>query len=146
MSAVVGTRPGVRLGRLVGAGLLGAVVTAGVTTAAAALLRLGGVDFEVDGGELPVAGIGTVTFVAASVGVLLAVAVVRWSARPVEQFRRVAVVLTTLSLVPPLLWGHGAGTVVALVALHLLAAVVMISAVARLLRPSTGGGRRSQRS
>ncbi|CAM3652417.1 DUF6069 family protein [Nocardioides zeicaulis] len=137
MSAVVGTRSGARLGRLAGAGLLAAVGTAVVTTAAAALLHLGGVDFEVDGGEVPVAGIGTVTFVASSVGVLLAVALRWWSARPAEHFVRVAFVLTALSLVPPVLWGRGAGTVVALEALHLLAAVVMIGAMARLLRPET---------
>lgn len=134
MSAVVGSRVGSGLGRLVGAGLLAAVVTAGVTTAAAALLRLGGVDLKVDGGEVPVAGIGTVTFAAASVGVLLAVAMRRWSARPAELFVRVALALTAVSLVPPVLWGHGPSTVVALVVLHLLAAAVMVSAVARLLR------------
>ena len=111
MTAVVGTRAVVRPARLVGA------------------------DFEVDGGDVPVAGIGTITFLAASVGVLLAVAVRRWSPRPAELFVRVAVVLTAVSQVPPLLWGHGAGTVVALVALHLLAATVMITATARRLRP-----------
>ncbi len=43
------------------------------------------------------------------------------------------VLLTALSLVPPFINGFGAGTVVALVALHLTAAAIVIPVLARRL-------------
>jgi hypothetical protein len=136
MSAVVETRPrlGARLARLVGLGLVAAVAAAVVTTLVAALLKALGADFEVDGGAIPVAGFGSITFMFSVVGVVLAAVLLRWSPRPADHFLRVAVVLTALSLVPPVLWGHGAGTILALVVLHLVAAAVMVSATVRILR------------
>ena len=68
------------------------------------------------------------------VGVVLAAALLRWSARPAERFVRTTVALTAVSLVPPVLSGAGAATVVTLVALHLVAAAVMVPALARSLR------------
>jgi hypothetical protein len=67
------------------------------------------------------------------VGVAIAAALSRWSARPAERFVQTAVTLTAVSLVAPLLSGGAASTIVALVALHLIAAVVMIPALARSL-------------
>ena len=67
------------------------------------------------------------------VGVAIAAALSRWSARPAERFVQTAVTLTAVSLVAPLLSGGAAATIVALVALHLIAAVVMIPALARSL-------------
>jgi len=118
--------------------LTGVLATIGAMTAtalAAALLRAGGVDFEVEGGEsIPVSGIAVVTGVLSAVGVVIAAAFGRWSARPVTWFVRIAVTLTAISLVPPFAFGSGAGTVAALVGLHLLAAAVMVPALARSLR------------
>ena len=68
------------------------------------------------------------------VGVVMAAAFLRWSARPAKQFVRTAVSLTAISLVPPLLSGAEPATIVALVGLHLVAATVMIPTLARKLR------------
>ncbi len=125
-------RPYRRLGR---AALVATPVAMAATGLAAALLRAVGVGFEVDGGErIPVSGIVVVTAVLSSVGVVLAAAFLRWSTRAGTWFVRTAVALTAISLVPPFAFASGAGTVAALVGLHLLAAAVMVPALARSLR------------
>jgi hypothetical protein len=131
-------RPTVHVRRvrgLVGAGV-GATLAAVVATAlAAAAARALGVDFEVrDGETIPVSGVAVVTGFFCLVGVGLAAALLRWSARPAERFVRSAVTLTALSLVPPFLSGADAATVATLLGLHLVAATVMIPALARGLR------------
>ncbi len=102
----------------------------------AALARAAGVDFEVpEGGEtIPLSGFAVVTGFFSLVGVVLAAALLRWSAHPAERFVQAAVSLTAISLVPPLLSGAAAATIAALVVLHLVAAAVMIPALARGLR------------
>ncbi len=106
------------------------------TTLAAALARAVGVDFEVpDGGEtIPLSGIAFVTGFFSVVGVVIAAALLRWSARPAERFVWTAVSLTAISMAPPLLSGANPGTAAALIALHLVAATVMIPALTRSLR------------
>lgn len=117
------------------AGLVATPVAMAATGLTAALLRVAGVGFEVTGGErIPLSGIAVVTGVLSAVGVVLAAAFLRWSARPADWFVRTTVALTAISLVPPFVLGSGAATVVALVGLHLLAAAVMIPALARSLR------------
>jgi hypothetical protein len=71
------------------------------------------------------------------IGIALAVALLRWSARPAGLFVRTTVSLTAISLVPPLLSGAGAATTTALVGLHLVAAAVIIPTLARSLRTRT---------
>jgi len=112
------------------------------TTLVAALARAAGVDFEVGdpGEQIPVSGIAVVTGLFSVVGVVIAVALLRWSARPAERFVWTAVSLTAISLVPPLLSGGDTATVATLVGLHLVAAVVMIPVLARTLRDA---GRRT---
>ncbi|MEU4531367.1 DUF6069 family protein [Micromonospora ureilytica] len=109
------------------------------TTLAAALARAVGVDFEIpDGGEtIPLSGFAVVTGFFSVVGVVIAVALLRWSARPAARFVWTAVALTALSLVPPLISGANAATSTALVGLHLVAAAVMIPVLARSLRTRT---------
>jgi hypothetical protein len=121
---------------LVGTGLLGTVAATAATAAGAALARVAGVGLEVpDGGEtIPVSGVAFVTGVFSLVGVGLALALLRWSARPAERFVQTTVVLTAVSLVPPFVVGASLGTSLALVALHVVAAAVMIPALARGLR------------
>jgi hypothetical protein len=134
-----------RSGRLVGTGLLGTAAAMAATATGAALARAAGVGFEVpDGGEsIPVSGVAFVTGVFSLVGVGLALALLRWSARPADRFVRTAVVLTAVSLVPPFVVGASPGTSLALVVLHLLAAAVMIPTLAGGLRarsaPTAGG-------
>ena len=67
-------------------------------------------------------------------GTAIAAAFQRWSARPGTRFVQTALVLTAISLAPPVLSGAAAATVAALVGLHLIAAAVMIPALARSLR------------
>jgi hypothetical protein len=106
------------------------------TTLAAALAQAAGVDFEVpDGGEpIPLPGFAVVTGFFSVVGVVIAVALLRFSARPAGRFGWTAGSLTAISLVPPLLAGANTGTTTALLGLHLIAATVMIPTLARGLR------------
>ena len=123
--------------RLAVTGLTATLAAMVATTLAAALARAAGVDFEVPegGGEtIPLSGFAVVTGFFSLVGVALAAALLRWSARPAERFVRAAVTLTVISLVPPFLSGASSTTAAALVGLHLVAASVMIPALARGLR------------
>ncbi|XRQ08724.1 DUF6069 family protein [Actinomadura welshii] len=128
-----------RLRGLAGTGFVATLAAVGVTTLAAALAQAAGVDFEVpDGGEsIPLAGFAVVTGFFSVVGVVIAAALARWSARPAALFVWTAVSLTAVSLVPPFLSGANAATVTALLGLHLVAAAVMIPALARSLRART---------
>ncbi|MCO1597442.1 DUF6069 family protein [Micromonospora sp. RHAY321] len=128
-----------RLRGLAGTGLIATPAAMVTTTLAAALARAVGVDFEVpDGGEtIPLAGIAVVTGFFAVVGIIVAVALRRWSARPADRFMWTAVSLTAISLVPPLISGADTATTTALLGLHLVAATVMIPALTRCLRTRT---------
>ncbi len=68
------------------------------------------------------------------IGVALAAGLARWSPRPAAHFLGTTVVLTAISLVPPFLVNGNAGTVIALIALHLIPAAVMIPVLTRSLR------------
>jgi uncharacterized membrane protein HdeD (DUF308 family) len=106
------------------------------TTVAAALVGAAGVNFEVpDGGEtIPLPGIAVLTGIFSFVGVLIAIAFRRWSRRPAHRFLWTTVSLTAISLIPPLLAGANPATTTTLIALHLLAAAVMIPTLTRTLR------------
>lgn len=124
---------------LVVTGFIATLAAMVATTLAAALAHAVGVDFEVpDGGEtIPLAGFAVVTGVFSVVGIVIAVALLRWSARPAERFVWTAVSLTAISLVPPFLAGANAATITALLGLHLVPAAVMIPTLARSLRTRT---------
>jgi hypothetical protein len=124
---------------LAGTGLIATGAAMVATALAAALARGVGVDFEVpDGGEgIPLSGIAVVTGFFSLLGVVIAAALRRWSARPAERFVRTAVSLTAISLVPPLLVGATTATATTLQGLHLVAATVMIPSLARRLRIRT---------
>lgn len=139
---VAGPASGQTTRRLRGLAVNGLVATLAAmvaTTLGAALAQALGVDFEVpDGGEtIPLPGFAVVTCFFSIVGVVLAVALLRWSAHPAERFVWTAVSLTALSLVPPLLSGADTPTTAALVGLHLVAATVMIPILVRSLRTRT---------
>jgi Family of unknown function (DUF6069) len=122
------------LARLAVTGLAAAVAAAALNAVVAALTRAAGVDLEVTSGEaIPVSGIAFVTVVLSVVGLLIAAALARWSTSPVRWWWRTTVALTAVSLVPPFLAAADAATAVTLVALHLLAAAVVVPAVARTL-------------
>jgi len=128
-----------RLRGLAGTGFIATVAAMVATVLAAALAQAVGVDFEVpDGGEtIPLSGFAVVTGFFSAVGIVMAAALLRWSARPAERFVRTAVTLTALSLVPPLLSGADTATTTALLGLHLVAATVMIPTLAWSLRSRT---------
>ncbi|MCW8380772.1 DUF6069 family protein [Streptomyces justiciae] len=114
-------------------GLMATLAAMAATTLAAALAQAGGVDFELpEGGEtIPLPGFAVVTGIFSAVGVAIALALLRWSARPAHRFVWTAVSLTVISLIPPLISGADTATTVTLLGLHLLAAAVMIPALAR---------------
>lgn len=128
-----------RLRGLAGTGVIATLAAMAATTLAAALAQAVGVDFEVpDGGEtIPLSGFAVVTGFFSVVGIVIAAALLRWSARPAKRFVWTAVSLTAISLVPPLLSGANTATTTALLGLHLAAATVMIPALARSLRTRT---------
>ena len=130
-----------RLRRLARAGFVATLAAMVATTLAAALARAVGVDFEIpDGGEtIPLSGFAVVTGFFSVVGIVIAAALLRWSARPAQRFVWTAVSLTVISFVPPLLSGANTATTTALFGLHLVAATVMIPTVARSLRVTTIG-------
>jgi hypothetical protein len=128
-----------RLRGLAGTGLVATLAAMAATTLTAALAKAAGVDFEIpEGGEtIPLPGFAVVTGFFSVVGVVLAVALLRWSARPAERFGWTAVPLTAISFVPPLIAGADTATTTALLGLHLVAAAVMIPTLARGLRART---------
>ena len=128
-----------RLRGLAGTGLIATLAAMVATTLAAALAQAVGVDFEIpDGGQaIPLPGFAVVTGFFSVVGIVIAVALLRWSARPAERFVWTAVSLTAISLVPPFLSGADTATVAALLGLHLVPAAVMIPTLARSLRSRT---------
>jgi len=128
-----------RLRGLAGTGFIATLAAMVATTLAAALAQAVGVDFEVsDGGEtIPLSGFAVVTGFFSVMGIVIAAALRRWSARPAELFVRTAVSLTAISLVAPLLSGANTATTTALLGLHLVAATVMIPTLARSLRTRT---------
>jgi hypothetical protein len=128
------------LRRLAVAGVLATLAAMAATTLAAALAQAAGVELEVpDGGEaIPLPGFAVVTGIFSIVGVVIAAALLRWSAHPAERFVWTAASLTTISLVPPVLSGAHPATVTTLIGLHLVAASVMIPCLSRSLRRLTG--------
>lgn len=125
-----------RLRGLVVTGVVATLVAVLATTLGAALAKAAGVDFEIsDAGEtIPLSGFAVVTGFFSVVGVVIAVALLRWSARPAKRFVWTAVSLTAISMVPPLLVPANLATTIALLGLHLVPAAVMIPTLARRLR------------
>ncbi|MFJ8204374.1 DUF6069 family protein [Micromonospora chalcea] len=133
----VGSRRSHGFRRLAVTGVVATLVAMTATTLGAALARAAGVDFAIpDGGDeaIPLGGFTVVTGFFSLVGVVIAGVLLRFSARPASRFVWTAVALTALSLAPPFLVGAAATTSVTLVALHLLAAAVMIPSLTRCLR------------
>jgi hypothetical protein len=108
------------------AGALAAVAT----TAGAAVLRGGGVPLAVHG-KIPLAAFAQLTFLAAvGGGVLMAVLIRRGSAAR-QRFIRVTAGLTALSCAAPAAFADTTASKIALVALHLLAAGIIVPVLAR---------------
>ena len=128
-----------RLRGLAVTGFIATLAAMVATTLVAALAQAAGVDFVVSEGEeaIPLSGIAVVTGFFSAVGVVIAVGLCRWGARPAERFVWTAVSLTAISLVAPVLSGANTATTTALLGLHLVAAMVMIPTLAKSLRTRT---------
>ena len=105
-------------------------LAAAATTAGAAVLRGGGVPLAVHG-KIPLAAFAQLTFLAAvGGGVLLAVLIRRGSAAR-QRFIRITAGLTVLSCAAPATFADTTASKIALVALHLLAAGIIVPVLAR---------------
>lgn len=111
-------------------GLVGATVT----TAVAAAVHAAGVSFEIEGEMIPILGFVQMTFLGAVIGVLLLAGLNRWSGRARHRFVQATVALTALSCVPSVVMPDDAGSRIALVALHVLAAAIIVPALSRHAR------------
>lgn len=115
-------------------GIIAAVVAAATTTALAAAASAAGVSFADSTGEsIPVSGFTVLTVVFSLVGVGLAAVLARRARRPRSTFVRAAGVLVVLSFVPDLTFGFDAASAATLIALHLVAAAIMVPTLARRL-------------
>lgn len=105
--------------------------TAAIVTGLAAAAHAAGVPLAVDGEMIPVAGFAQMTFLGAIIGGVLLAVLNRRSAAPRRRFLQATVALTALSCVPSVTWPPDAATKATLVALHLLAAAIIVPALAR---------------
>ena len=116
---------------LLTATLASGVVAAATTTAVAAAVHGAGVPLEIDGEQIPLLGFAQMTFLGAVIGGLLVAALNRWSDRARQRFLVVAAALTVLSCVPSVTMPPDTATKVSLVAIHLVAAAVIVPVLAR---------------
>lgn len=115
-------------------GLAAAVSAAVATTALAAAASSAGVSFADRSGEsIPVAAFAELTVVFSLVGVLLAAVLARTTRRPQTTFIRAGIALTVLSFVPDLTFGFDVASAVTLIALHSIAATIVVPTLARRL-------------
>jgi hypothetical protein len=85
------------------------------------------------GAAIPIAGFVQVTLVFSLIGVALAAVLARRARSPRTTFVRTTVALTVVSLVPDATFGFDAASGATLMALHVLAAAIVIPTLARRL-------------
>lgn len=108
-----------------------AVGAAALVTAAAAVAHAAGVSFEIDGETIPLMGFAQMTALGAVIGGVLLAVINRRSAEPRDRFVQGTAVLTILSCIPSVALPQDVATKLSLVALHVLAAVVVVPVLAR---------------
>jgi hypothetical protein len=111
--------------------VLAGLVAAAVTSGAAAAVHAAGVSFEVDGAMIPLVGFAQMTFLGAAIGGVVLPVLNRRSRSARLRFLQTAVAHTALSCVPSVTWPDDAATKLALVALHVLAAAIVVPALVR---------------
>lgn len=118
-------------------GLAAAVVASVATTVLAAVASAAGVSFaDSTGASIPLAGFAQLTLVFSLVGVGLAAVLARTARRPRPTFVRTTVALTALSFVPDLTFGFDAASAATLIALHTVAAAIVVPVLAARLAPT----------
>lgn len=115
------------------AGAVAVAVAAAANTGLAVAGRALGAPVAVDGDAIPLVAFPMFTVIAGAAGILLAVALNRWTRRPRRTFTVTTVVLTVLSLVPDLLVQVTPGSRILLMLTHLVAAVIVIPTLGRRL-------------
>jgi hypothetical protein len=110
------------------------LVAAAVTTAAAAVADAAGVSFEIEGEVIPLLGFAQMVVIGAVIGGLLLAGLNRWSGSARKRFIQSTVALTAVSCVPSVAMPDDAGTQITLVALHVLAAAIVVPVLARHAR------------
>jgi peptidoglycan/LPS O-acetylase OafA/YrhL len=120
-------------GRYVRAGVVAGLAAAAANLAVAAVARQFDVDLKIDSEAIPLLGFPQVTLMAAVVGVVLAAVLARRARHPRHTFVVTTVILTALSLMPPVLVEASTATRLVLEVTHLLAAFVVIPAIAARL-------------
>ncbi|TYC21501.1 cell envelope biogenesis protein OmpA [Micromonospora sp. MP36] len=115
-------------------GVAAAVVAAIATTVLAALASAAGVSFgDSTGASIPIPLFAVFTLVFSLIGVGIAAVMARKARRPRSTFMRTAVALIVLSFVPSLTFGFDAGSAATLVALHIVAAAIVVPVLVRRL-------------
>ena len=107
-----------------------AAVSGVVTTAAALLFRSAGVPLAVHG-EIPLAGFAQITILGAVIGGVLVALLNKLSSSPLRWFLRWTVGCTALSCIVPAVFAETTASKIALVALHLLAASIIVPVLVR---------------
>jgi hypothetical protein len=117
-------------------GVAATAVAAVATTTLAAAASAAGVSFADRTGEsIPIPGFATLTIVFSLVGVVMAAGMARRARTPHATFVRTALVLVALSFVPDLTFGFDVASAATLIALHTVAALIVVPALAgRLAR------------
>lgn len=111
--------------------LLAGLASAAATTALAAAAHALGVSFEVQGEVIPLLGFAQMTLIGAILGGGILAVLNRRSASARRRFRQVTVALTALSCIPSIAWPDDTPSAVVLVALHVIAAVIVVPALDR---------------
>ena len=114
--------------RLVRSGALAGVIAAACTTVVAALARAADVSLDINATAIPIPAFAWWTLVGAALGVVLA--------RLLRERQRFVVVTTVgagLSLIPPIAAADDTATKALLVAVHLLAAAIIIPTLGQQL-------------
>ena len=115
-------------------GIAAAAVASVATSALAAVASAAGVSFaDSSGVSIPVSGFATLTMIFSIVGVVMAAVMARTARRPRSTFVRTTVALTLLSFVPDLTVGFDAASAISLMALHTVAAAIVVPTLARRL-------------
>ena len=117
-------------------GVAASVVASVATTALAAVASSAGVSFaDSTGASIPIAGFAQLTLIFSLLGVGIAAVLARRARRPRRTFVRTAAALTALSFVPDLTFGFDIGSAATLIALHTVAAAIVVPTLAtRLVR------------
>ena len=106
------------------------ILAAAVTTAGAVALRAAGVPLAVHG-KIPLAGFAQITLIAAVIGGVLVAVLNRRSSAPRQRFVQMAIGLTAISCVAPVAFADATASKVALIAMHLVAAAMIVPVLAR---------------